>query len=134
MCIRDRLYGDPLRLGQILLNYVGNAIKFSECGPITIRASVAEEDNQSVLLRLEVEDQGIGLTPEQQARLFRPFSQADDSISRKYGGTGLGLIIAKRLATLMSGEVGVNSAPGVGSAFWLTARLGKVTGLSLIHI
>ena len=121
-----RLRGDPLRLGQILLNFVSNAIKFSECGQITLRARCAAADEQSVLLRLEVEDQGIGLTPEQQARLFQAFAQADDSTTRKYGGTGLGLVIAKRLANLMGGEVGVESQAGVGSTFWLTARLGRV--------
>ena len=122
-----RLRGDPLRLGQILLNFVSNAIKFSERGQITLRARLEAEDDQSVLLRLEVEDQGIGLTLEQQARLFQAFVQADDSTTRKYGGTGLGLVIAKRLANLMGGEVGVESQNGVGSTFWLTARLGRAT-------
>ena len=123
-----QLHGDPLRLGQTLLNFVGNAIKFSEQGEITVRARCIEDQGESVLLRIEVEDQGIGLTPEQQARLFRAFSQADDSTSRKYGGTGLGLVIARRLATLMGGDVGVVSKPGIGSTFWMMARLGKVTG------
>ncbi|MDS4030805.1 MAG: PhnD/SsuA/transferrin family substrate-binding protein [Candidatus Contendobacter sp.] len=122
-----RLRGDPLRLGLILLNFVSNAIKFSERGQITLCVRLETEDEQSVLLRLEVADQGIGLTPEQQARLFQAFVQADDSTTRKYGGTGLGLVIAKRLANLMGGEVGVESQAGVGSTFWLTARLGRVT-------
>ncbi len=121
-----RLRGDPLRLGQILLNFVSNAIKFSERGQITLRVRLETEDEQSVLLRLEVKDQGIGLTPEQQARLFQAFVQADDSTTRKYGGTGLGLVIAKRLARLMGGDVGVESQAGVGSTFWLTTRLGRV--------
>ncbi|MDG4596956.1 MAG: PhnD/SsuA/transferrin family substrate-binding protein [Candidatus Contendobacter sp.] len=121
-----RLRGDPLRLGLILLNFVSNAIKFSERGQITLRVRIETEDEQSVLLRLEVADQGIGLTPEQQARLFQAFVQADDSTTRQYGGTGLGLAIAKRLANLMGGEVGVESQAGVGSTFWLTARLGRV--------
>ncbi len=124
--IPAQLRGDPLRLGQVLLNYVSNAIKFSKHGLITIRARLDGEDERSVLLHLAVEDHGIGLTPAQQARLFQPFSQADNSTTRKYGGTGLGLIIAKRLAVMMEGDVGVESQPGVGSTFWLTARLGKV--------
>ena len=121
-----QLHGDALRLGQVLLNFVSNAIKFSEHGKITIRARVVEDDAQSVLLRIEVEDQGISLTPEQQARLFQAFTQADDSTTRKHGGTGLGLAISRHLATLMGGDVGVISEPGIGSTFWMTARLGKV--------
>ncbi len=128
-----RLRGDPLRLGQILLNFVGNAIKFSERGQIAIRARLDGEDGESVSLRLEVEDQGIGLTAEQQARLFQPFAQADDSTTRQYGGTGLGLAISRRLALLMGGDVGVVSEPGVGSTFWATARLGKVAGVPLLR-
>ncbi|MDO9189630.1 MAG: ATP-binding protein, partial [Sulfurimicrobium sp.] len=118
-----QLRGDPLRLGQILLNFVSNAIKFSEHGKITIRARVAEDEAERILLRIEVEDQGIGLMPEQQALLFQAFTQADDSTTRRYGGTGLGLAIARHLATLMGGEAGVESQPGVGSTFWVTARL-----------
>jgi signal transduction histidine kinase/DNA-binding response OmpR family regulator len=125
------LRGDPLRLGQILLNFAGNAIKFSERGRIAIRARLDEEGADSVLLRLEVEDQGIGLTPAQRERLFRPFVQADDSTTRQYGGTGLGLAISRRLALLMGGDVGAISEPGVGSVFWATARLGKVPGGAL---
>jgi PAS domain S-box-containing protein len=119
------LVGDPLRLGQILLNFIANAIKFSEHGQIVVRARLIEDQVDTVCLRLEVEDQGIGLTPEQQARLFQPFTQADDSTTRRYGGTGLGLVIAKHLADLMGGEVGVTSVPGMGSTFWMTARLDK---------
>jgi PAS domain S-box-containing protein len=123
-----RLLGDALRVEQALLNFVGNAIKFSENGQITIRARLDDEAEHSVLLRLEVEDRGIGLSPEEVARLFQAFSQADDSTTRKYGGTGLGLAISKRLAKLMGGEVGVDSQPGLGSTFWLTARLDKIVG------
>ena len=125
------LRGDPLRLGQILLNFAGNAIKFSERGRIAVRARLDEERADSVLLRLEVGDQGIGLTSAQRERLFRPFVQADDSTTRQYGGTGLGLAISRRLALLMGGDVGVISEPGVGSVFWATARLGKVAGGAL---
>ncbi|NCC28419.1 MAG: response regulator, partial [Gammaproteobacteria bacterium] len=118
-----RVLGDPLRLEQVLVNFLGNAIKFSEQGEIRVRGILAEEAAQGILLRLEVEDQGMGLTPDQQMRLFRPFTQADDSTTRRHGGTGLGLAIVKRLATLMGGEVGVTSTPGQGSLFWMTARL-----------
>jgi PAS domain S-box-containing protein len=122
----ERLRGDPLRLEQILLNFLSNAIKFSEHGEIRMRARVARSASDAVMLHVEVQDHGIGISPEQQARLFQPFSQADDSTSRRYGGTGLGLVIAKRLAHLMGGNVGVRSAPGVGSTFWMTARLATV--------
>ncbi|MDD5114474.1 MAG: PAS domain S-box protein, partial [Methylobacter sp.] len=120
------LRGDGQRLQQMLLNFIGNAIKFSEQGKITIRATLLEDNNKTVLLRIEVEDQGIGLTPDQQSRLFQTFSQADASISRKFGGTGLGLAITKLLANLMGGNVGVVSERGVGSTFWMTVRLQKV--------
>ena len=126
-----QLRGDPLRLEQVLLNFVGNAIKFSEHSQITVRARLDSEDDTSVLLRLEVEDQGIGLTPAQQARLFQPFVQADSSTTRQYGGTGLGLAISRRLVLLMGGDVGVTSELGVGSIFWMTARLGKVASAAL---
>ena len=119
------LVGDQLRVGQILLNMVGNAIKFSQSGRITVRARVTDATATTVCLRLEVQDQGIGITPQQQARLFDAFSQADESTSRRYGGTGLGLSIIRRLAELMGGEAGVTSTPGEGSTFWITAWLGK---------
>jgi PAS domain S-box-containing protein len=119
----EHLRGDALRLNQIVLNFVGNAIKFSERGQINVRASLVEEDSLSVLLRIDVADQGVGISPEQQARLFHAFTQADNSDTRKYGGTGLGLIIARRIALLMGGDAGVISEPGVGSTFWATARL-----------
>ncbi|MBX3622487.1 MAG: PAS domain S-box protein [Rhizobacter sp.] len=119
----QRLIGDPLRLEQILLNFLSNAIKFSERGSVKLRARVAQSADEVVLLHIEVQDRGIGISTEQQARLFQSFSQADDSTSRKYGGTGLGLVIAKRLASLMGGNVGVRSSPGAGSTFWMTARL-----------
>jgi signal transduction histidine kinase/ActR/RegA family two-component response regulator len=119
----DVLCGDVLRLKQILINFIGNAIKFSEQGQITVRAHAVEADSISLLVRIEVSDQGIGISPEQQARLFHAFTQADDSSTRKYGGTGLGLIISKRLAKLMGGDTGVASEAGVGSTFWVTVRL-----------
>ncbi|MBV5273341.1 MAG: PAS domain S-box protein, partial [Lamprocystis purpurea] len=122
----DSLHGDPLRLGQMVANYVSNAVKFSLHGEVRVRACLAEQGPRDCVLRIEVEDQGIGLTPEQQGRLFQPFVQADSSTTREYGGTGLGLVIVQRLAALMGGQVGVTSTPSVGSTFWLTARLGRV--------
>ena len=122
----ELLCGDAFRLRQILLNFVGNAIKFSAAGQIIVRAGIDDEDRQSVLLRIEVVDQGIGVSDEQQARLFQAFTQADESSTRRYGGTGLGLTICKRIALLMGGDAGVVSKEGVGSTFWATARLRKV--------
>jgi PAS domain S-box-containing protein len=122
---RLALVGDPMRLSQILLNYAGNAIKFTEQGSITIRARLIAESATDVLLRFDVQDTGIGIAAESQQRLFNNFEQADSSLTRKYGGTGLGLAISKRLSRLMGGEVGVESKEGEGSTFWFTANLGK---------
>jgi len=119
-----RFKGDPTRLGQILLNLAGNAHKFTQQGTITLRASLIEERPDSVLLRWEVTDTGIGIAADAQARLFTAFEQADNSMTRKYGGTGLGLAISQRLVQLMGGEIGVESSPGQGSTFWFTVRLG----------
>ena len=118
------LVGDPVRVRQVLLNYVNNALKFTEQGEVCIRVAVAEVGAAALQLRFEVSDTGIGLTPQQCERLFQNFEQADRSTTRQYGGTGLGLAICKRLAAMMGGEVGVRSAPGVGSTFWFTAWLG----------
>ncbi|MDD5180959.1 MAG: ATP-binding protein [Gallionellaceae bacterium] len=126
--IPHHLCGDPLRLSQILLNYINNAIKFTERGEIIVRAKKVEEGKDYLLLRFEVQDTGIGVSAEDLARLFQPFQQADSSNTRKYGGSGLGLAISKRLAGLMGGEVGVESGAGKGSTFWFTARLGKGKG------
>ncbi|CAN7741181.1 response regulator [Pseudorhodoferax sp. LjRoot39] len=121
-----QLVGDSLRLGQILINYGNNAVKFTEQGEVVLSVSVAEAAPDSVLLRFGVRDTGIGMTPAQIQGLFKSFAQADASTTRKYGGTGLGLVIAKSLAQLMGGEVGVSSVPGQGSEFWFTARMGRV--------
>jgi two-component system sensor histidine kinase/response regulator len=115
--------GDPLRLGQILVNYLSNAVKFTERGSITLRTRLLAEQQDQVLLRFEVEDTGIGISRESQDRLFEAFEQAEASTTRKYGGTGLGLAISNRLARMMGGETGVESEPGVGSKFWFTVRL-----------
>ena len=118
------LVGDPLRLEQILLNLIGNAIKFTESGEIEVNAEVAGRADGSVTLQLVVRDTGIGLSPEQQERLFQPFSQADSTMTRKYGGTGLGLAICKQLVDMMGGAISLQSSPGVGSTFTVTARFG----------
>ena len=121
--VPNALVGDPLRLGQILINFANNAVKFTAKGEVTIRVSVVHPANGEVMLRFAVSDTGIGIAEDQRGRLFRSFEQADTSTTRKYGGTGLGLVISKRLAELMGGEVGVDSIAGVGSTFWFTARL-----------
>jgi len=124
MDVPPALVGDPLRLGQILLNLTNNAVKFTEKGEIEVSVKVVTEDEQNVMLRFEVRDTGIGLTPQQVGKLFKSFSQADTSTSRKYGGTGLGLTISKKLSELMGGEIGVESEHGRGSIFYFTARFG----------
>jgi two-component system, sensor histidine kinase and response regulator len=120
-----RLRGDAPRLQQALLNYLANAVKFTERGGITLRGRLLEETDADCLLRFDVVDTGIGIAAAAIDRLFTPFQQADASSTRKYGGTGLGLAITKRIASLMGGSVGVVSTPGRGSTFWLTARLLK---------
>lgn len=121
--IPPALLGDATRLKQALLNYANNAIKFTERGSVSLRSRLVAEEAEHVLVRLEVEDTGIGIEPAVLPRLFAPFEQADSSTSRKYGGTGLGLAIARHIAHLMGGEVGAESEPGKGSTFWITARL-----------
>jgi signal transduction histidine kinase/CheY-like chemotaxis protein len=122
------LRGDVTRLRQGLLNFAGNAVKFSETGAVVLRAVLLHEKEDSMLVRFEVEDKGIGIAPDRIGALFRAFEQADSSTTRKYGGTGLGLVITRRMAELMGGEVGVESTPGQGSTFWFSARLQRGLG------
>ncbi len=119
------LVGDPLRLGQILINLANNAVKFTEQGEIIIHITVQSENKHDLLIRFSVTDTGIGIDAEQIPRLFQNFAQADTSTTRKYGGTGLGLAISRQLARLMGGDIGVNSRLGSGSQFWFTARLSR---------
>ena len=119
------LVGDAPRLQQALLNYVGNAIKFTPAGSVTVRAVCVEDTAGSALLRFEVQDTGIGIAADVMPRLFTAFEQADNSTSRRYGGTGLGLVIVRQLARMMGGDAGASSRPGQGSTFWFTARLRK---------
>ena len=120
-----RLRGDSARLRQILLNLAGNAVKFTACGRVSIRARLKREADGSATIGFCVEDTGIGIDPRRQADIFLPFTQADGSTTRKYGGTGLGLTICRRLAELLGGEIGVVSELGKGSNFWFTAVFDK---------
>jgi signal transduction histidine kinase/DNA-binding response OmpR family regulator/HPt (histidine-containing phosphotransfer) domain-containing protein len=122
--VPPRLVGDPLRLGQILINLTNNAVKFTEQGEIVVTVQVVESKDKDVRLRFSVADTGIGMDPDQLARLFNAFTQADGSITRKYGGTGLGLSISHQLVELMSGTITATSTPGVGSRFSFTVPLG----------
>ena len=119
-----RVFGDETRLRQVLLNFASNAVKFTEQGSIKLSGELLSTDHQEIVCRFMVTDTGIGIHPTDSARLFNAFEQLDGSTTRKFGGTGLGLAIARHLAELMGGEVGVDSTPGVGSTFWITARLG----------
>ncbi|HAY94407.1 PAS domain S-box protein, partial [Shewanella sp.] len=126
------LYGDSLRLGQVLINLMNNAIKFTERGEVLLSLSLVEQQDDDVVLRFSVRDSGIGLTEQQQAKLFKSFTQADTSTTRKYGGTGLGLAICKQLVELMGGNIGVESQFGHGSTFYFTVKLQISEGQKLV--
>jgi two-component system sensor histidine kinase RpfC len=133
------LRGDPLLIRQILLNLLSNAVKFTEKGEVCLRVEQTRETSTDVVLRIEVSDTGIGISPEAQARIFMRFTQADESITRRYGGTGLGTTIAKQLVELMGGEIGLQSEPGKGTTFWFTltlekqpARVSQATGITTL--
>jgi PAS domain S-box-containing protein len=123
-----RLRGDPGRVRQVLTNLLGNAIKFTSEGEVAVRVTVAAEAETSVRVRFEIKDTGPGIPLETQSRLFQPFVQADSSTSRRFGGTGLGLAICKRLAESMHGDIGVESAPGHGSTFWVALQFSRPAG------
>lgn len=125
--VPNDLIGDQLRISQILVNFVNNAVKFTQQGEVKVSVSIDSEDESGCTLRFSVQDTGIGLTEEQIGRLFQSFHQADTSTTRKYGGTGLGLAISKQLAILMGGNAGVDSVYGVGSTFWFTAKVQRGT-------
>jgi signal transduction histidine kinase/CheY-like chemotaxis protein len=124
--IPDQVKGDPVRFKQIIMNLTNNAIKFTQEGSITIEAELLWQKDESVMIRCNVRDTGIGISESAMTKLFKEFSQTDSATTRKYGGTGLGLKIAKDLSALMGGEIGVDSEEGKGSVFWFTALLGKV--------
>jgi CheY-like chemotaxis protein len=119
------LVGDATRLQQALLNFINNAIKFTEHGHVTLRVYEEAQTEETVTVHFEIEDSGIGISPEALTKLFDAFEQADNSMTRKYGGTGLGLAITKKIANLMGGTVGAKSVEGKGSTFWFTATLRK---------
>ena len=123
------LGGDPMRLRQALLNYAGNAVKFTESGRIRMSAELLSDDGRELFVRFQVDDTGIGIAADKIGLLFSEFEQTDASTTRRHGGTGLGLAITRRLAQLMGGDVGVRSEPGHGSSFWFTARLSRGKGV-----
>jgi two-component system sensor histidine kinase/response regulator len=127
----SHLKGDPVRLRQIVLNLLGNAIKFTPRGEVTVQLRLAGASADQLILRCEVRDTGIGISPEVQATLFQRFIQADTSTTRRFGGTGLGLAISRRLIELMHGEIGLESQPGLGSNFWFTVKLHRAVSAGL---
>jgi len=123
--VPEQVRGDPYRIRQILLNLLGNAVKFTQQGEVLVHVSARSDEHDKLLIRIEVRDTGIGIDPEIAKKLFHPFTQADASTTRRFGGTGLGLVISKRLVNLMGGEIGVDSKPNQGSTFWFTLSLAK---------
>jgi len=121
--VTDRVVSDPVRLRQIIVNLVGNAVKFTDSGGVTLSVHKESQDAGHMMVRFSVKDTGIGIPPEKQKEIFSSFTQADNSMTRKYGGTGLGLTISRRLVELLGGRIWVESEPGTGSSFYFTARL-----------
>ncbi len=123
--VPNQVRGDPYRIRQVLLNLMGNAVKFTQDGEVVAHVSVKQDGEHGLVVRVQVRDTGIGIEPEVAEKLFQPFTQADASTTRRFGGTGLGLVISKRLVNLMGGEIGVDSTANEGSTFWFTVRLAR---------
>jgi len=126
--VADLVEGDSARLRQIIVNLIGNALKFTSTGGVTLSVQKESQDARHTTIRFSVIDTGIGIPPDKQKEIFSSFTQADNSITRKYGGTGLGLTISRRLVELLGGRIWVESKPGIGSSFHFTARLGLPAG------
>ncbi|MFO7904911.1 MAG: PAS domain S-box protein [Pirellulaceae bacterium] len=131
--VPERVQSDPTRLRQILINLVGNAIKFTESGSVRVVAQLVQNGEGAPYLQYDVVDTGIGMNEEQLDKLFQPFTQADSSTTRKHGGTGLGLTISKRLAEALGGSISVTSMPGKGSTFSVTVSAGSLAGIALVE-
>ncbi|MCB0053157.1 MAG: hypothetical protein KDE24_26850, partial [Caldilinea sp.] len=129
--VPDWVKGDMSRLRQILVNLVGNAVKFTEAGEVAVTVSAKPEES-AIRLHFAVRDTGIGISADRMDRLFQPFSQVDSSMSRRYGGTGLGLVISRRLANLMDGDIWAESEPGMGSTFHCTIKVAAVSSTNLV--
>ncbi len=130
--IPEKIHSDPTRIRQILINLLGNAVKFTETGTVRVTTRLVQSPGKAPCLQFDVVDSGIGITPEQTERLFQPFTQADASTARRFGGTGLGLTISKRLANILGGDISITSAAGQGSTFTVTIETGPLDGLAML--